>query len=285
MARTVNEIKNEMTTRFVSDVTIISKYGLTPGQTFEQQFSIVSLENILFSLISFVLFIHENIVETNALNSRPHTIRWYKDQALNFLYGLDLTWQDGQFNYDLTGVTDAEDRKIIDRCAVLESNDGELVIKVAKDNGGVIEPLGSDELLKFRAYMNLIKDAGNRLRIINDNADLLKLNLTVYVNPLIIDLDTGKLLTTDADVYPVKDAISSYLGNLEFNGAFVKSFLQDAIQQATGIELPIINSVEWKYAGFSFVAIGEVKIPEAGYFKVEESDLTITYLEYDLANI
>lgn len=274
-----------MTTAFITNATIISMYELDVEKTFEQQFSIVSLENIIFSIIAYVIFVHEQIVSTNAENSRPHNVPWYLATAKAFLDGLPLVWQDGQFKYDLTGVTDADERQIIDRCAVLESADGDLVLKIATDNGGVIEPLTSEQFTRFVAYMNLVKDAGNRLRFVNQPADLLKLNLTIYVDPLIIDLTTGKQLNVDGDVHPVKEAINTYLANLEFNGAYVKTYLQDALQKATGVKLPLINSVEWKFAGFSFVTIGEIKIPEAGYFKINEEDLTINYIAYDLATL
>lgn len=284
MARTLLEIKDAITSEYIGKPEIIEKYSLLPGLTFNDQFSLVSFENIMFSIIAFALSIHERIVETNAENSRPHNISWYKTKAMEFRDGLELVWLNGFFSYDLTAVDDAEQRQIIDRCAVLESDSGELVFKVAKDNAGTIEPLSDGELLRFADYMNLIKDAGNQLRIINEPADLLKISLTVYVNVQIIDLVTGKLLNTAEEIYPVKDAIELYLANLDFNGRFVKSFFQDAIQKASGIALPLVDSVEWKYAGFPFVPIEEFKIPEAGYFKILEENLTITYLPYDVEN-
>lgn len=283
MARSTAEIKAIIVSDFISKPEIIAKYSLIPGQTFEQQFSLVSFENILFSIIAFALSFHEKIVEANAENSRPHNVPWYREQAFAFLDGLELVWNGGFFGYDLTGIDDVEDRKIIDRCAVLESNDGELVFKIATNNNGEIEPLSPPQLLRFKEYMNLIKDGGNQLRIINESADLLRVTLTVFVDPLIIDLETGKLLNTDEDVYPVEQAIEMYLENLEFNGAFVKEFFKDAIKTAPGVKLPTLNDVQWKYATFPFAPIPEWKVPEAGYFKIMPEDLTINYAPYDLA--
>ena len=235
-------------------------------------------------IMAYALHIHERIVERNAQNSRPHTIRWYREQCMNFLDGLPLVWKDGQFQYDLTNVQDAENRKIVDRVAVLESENGELVLKVAKDIGGILQPLTPAELVRFKAYVGQIKDAGNRTRFINESADLLAIDLTVYVDPLVIDLQTGQLLSDASGRFPVKDAIRTYLQNLEFNGALVRTFLQDAIQKAEGVRLPIINSVASQYAGFAFVNIVEVRVPESGYFDITDSDLTIQYLPYDVSN-
>lgn len=47
MGRTRIDIKNQITTSFISNEVIKAAYGLTDGQTFEQQFSLVSFENIL----------------------------------------------------------------------------------------------------------------------------------------------------------------------------------------------------------------------------------------------
>lgn len=283
MARDRKTIKKEMTDAFVANASMISLYGFTPGKTFEEEFSEVSLEAILFNIVSYAIYFHEQIVSKNAENSRPHNIPWYQEQAYAFLDGLALVWMDGQFKYNTTGVLDVAERQIVKRCAILESNDGDLVIKVATESAGVIEPLTLPQMDRFKNYMELVKDAGNRLRFINQTADLLQMTLNVYVDIAVVDLATGKLLNTTEDVYPVKDAIANYLANLEFNGAFVKEYLKNEIQKAAGVKLPLIESLEWKYAAFPFEPIGEWKIAEAGYFAILPENLTINYLKYDLA--
>lgn len=287
MARTFTEIQQSILDAKATAIALSPLEVLTTQErvdTAATETSTVSIWRLYVWILAYALWIHEKIVSKNAENSRPHNIPWYKEKALGFLDGLPLVWKDGQFVYDLTGVTDVATRQIIDRVAILESDSGELVFKIATDNAGSIEPISSPQLVRFLAYMQQIKDAGNQLRIINQPADLLKLEVTVYVDPLLIDLTTGALLNTTVPTFPVKDAIADYLANLEFNGAFVKSFLQDSIQKATGVKLPIINLVEWKYSGFPFAPIGEWKIPEAGYFKIEDADLTLNYQAYDLAN-
>ncbi|KFC59806.1 hypothetical protein FEM08_13170 [Flavobacterium gilvum] len=258
-------------------------YGLVPGQTFEQQFSVVSIENIIFSIIAFILSFHEKIVETNANNTRPQNQQNLKQTMLDYHDGLDLVWINGGWQYDLTGVADAEERKIIDRCAVLESDEG-LVFKVATDNAGNLEPVTPAQQIRIEAYIIKKKMPGVPFSLINQTADLIKANLTVYVNPLVIDLPTGKLLSATTDVYPVKDAIQLYLANLEFDGAFVKDFFRTTLKEAEGIELVVINSIQSKFAGFPFIDTGEWRIPDAGYFKLLDENLTITYLPYALAS-
>lgn len=279
MARDRKTIKKELTDAFIADPIVIATYGLTVGLSFEEQFSLTSIENVWFDNMSFGIHNHELIVSQNALNSRPHNLPWYKEKCMDFHDGFELVWLDGQFKYS-DSVTEVS--KIIDRVAVLESNDGELVIKVATDNAGTIEPLSAPQLTRFTNYLSLIKDAGNRIRIINQPADLLRMTLNIHVDVSIIDLSNGKLLNVTEDVYPVEDAINNYLQNLEFNGGFVKEFFKTELQKATGVKLPLIELVEWKYASFDWAEFGEWKVPEAGYFKIEPADLTINYLPYEL---
>lgn len=276
-------IKSEITQQFIADPNIIQLYDLQPGLTYEDQFSVASFEDILFSQLSAALSLHEQIVEENAKNSRPHPVRWYKKQCLNYLDGLSLTWVEDQFfYYDTTNINNVDERRIIKQCSVLESNNGELVIKVAKEVNGQLQPLSTDELNRFKAYVRDIKAAGTRIRFINLPADTLKIALTVYVDINLIDLQTGRLLNTAEEVYPVKDAIQSYLSNLEFNGAFVKEFFRDQIQKAEGVKRPLIDLLQSQYLGFPFQNIEDWEVPNSGYYKADDVNVTIIYLKNDL---
>lgn len=55
MARTITEIKKSMTDRFMSDATILERYGLKAGDSFDAKFSKVSIENILFFTVAAVI--------------------------------------------------------------------------------------------------------------------------------------------------------------------------------------------------------------------------------------
>ncbi|WP_298307288.1 hypothetical protein [Flavobacterium sp.] len=283
MARTKAEIFSIITQDFISKANVIEDYNLVPGQTFEEQFSIASLEYTIFDTIANSIYTHELVVETNVKNSKLQNVDWYKKTALEFLDGLEIIFSDGYFSFNTENITDLDERKIISRCAVSESNDGALVIKVATDNGGVISPLTNAQLDRFINYMNLVKHGGNRLRFINQNSDKLRLTIDAYVDVSIIELSSGKLLNTTSDVYPVKQGIEKYLKNLEFNGAFVPEFLREQLKLEPGVKIPVLTSIEWKYADFDWTNVGDWKVPQAGYFSIDELDLTINYIEYDLA--
>jgi hypothetical protein len=290
MAQTIADIQQQILTAKATALELNALEILTTSEidlSNANSTSKVTIWRLWVWIWAFVFQIHERIVEKNAENSRPHTIRWYREQCLSFLDGLPLVWKDEQFKYDLTNVSDAENRKIIDRCAVLESENGQLVIKIAtftQTTNGILQPVTPQQLVRFAAYIGQIKDAGNRIRIINENGDLLKIDLTVYVDPLIIDLQTGQLLSTNEAVFPVKNAVKDYLQHLEFNGALVRTFLQDSLQKAMGVKLPIINSIASQFSGFPFQNITEIKVPESGYFNINDADLTINYLQYDISN-
>lgn len=284
MARTKAEIREIIKSNFVADGRMIVLYGLTPGQTFDEQFSSASLEMIMIENIVNALFEHEQIVSANAANSRPQNLPNFIQTVLNFHDGLPLVWLDGQFQYDLTEVADPDELKVVSRCAVLESEDGELVVKVATINNGELQPLSNDQATRLLFYLKQMKVPGVKIRLINEQPDLIKTNLNVYVDPLLIDLTTGRQLNIAEEVYPVKDAIKEYLNSLEFNGAFVQNYFENTIQNKDGINLVTIDLLQWKYAGFDFVDFSNFKVPQAGYFKIEDADLTITYLPYVLVN-
>ena len=48
MTRTISDIRREIAAAYIADPTIQHAYKLTAGKTFEEQFSKVSLESILF---------------------------------------------------------------------------------------------------------------------------------------------------------------------------------------------------------------------------------------------
>jgi hypothetical protein len=284
MARTYKSIKLDMTTEFIMNTNIITAYGLVSGKTFEEQFSLVSLENILFSIVAFAIMLHEQIVSKNAENSRAQNQPNFKLAVLDYHDGLPFVWKDGRFQYDLTNVTDAEERKIINRCAVLESDDGELVVKIATDDNGTLKPVTDEQEVRVTTYLSKIKVPGTHIRLINKEADLMKTSLTVYVDPLEIDIVTGKLLSSTLEIYPVKDAIKLYLASLEFNGAFVKDFFRTTLKDAQGIELVVIDQMQTKFDNYPFTDMGEWRIAQAGYFNINDANLTINYLPYVLAN-
>ena len=59
MGRSRKQIKTEITTPFMDNETFAYKYGFSVGASFDAEFSLVSLENILFEIVALAIFIHE----------------------------------------------------------------------------------------------------------------------------------------------------------------------------------------------------------------------------------
>ena len=52
MARTINDIKKQMTDAFMADDAVRESYGFVEGDTFNGKFSSVSIESIIFYIIA-----------------------------------------------------------------------------------------------------------------------------------------------------------------------------------------------------------------------------------------
>ncbi|WP_144893701.1 hypothetical protein [Flavobacterium tiangeerense] len=331
MARTIAEIQNEILNEKDNQSAL---KGLTSS-------SKTSIWRLWVNIVASAIWVHEKIVEKNALVSRPHTLNWYREQALNYIHGAELEWKDGSYQFDTTGFIDdkeIEKAKIIKYCAVSEvdletvlkpnkdvdeifsdyfrNKVGVVFIKVATENNGKISRIDvPNELYAFKEYIAKIKDAGNQVHIISSPGDILELNLTVYVDPMTILIDPKDIevyknlvknpdsnvnhnfnkdngsLILDTSTKPVEEAIKNHLKNIEFNGAFVKTFLVDAIQKAQGVKIPILTKVKTGWATNPSDKPLELKdedvitieyfVPQAGYFDLDQLKINVNYIPYN----
>lgn len=280
MARTIAEIKKDITDRFTAHPSIISLYSLDTTKTFEQQFTVVSIESILFYIVAVSIWTLEVLfdtlrVEINSIidNLKPHTARWYANVAKQFQLGQNLMPDSDR--YDNTGLTSEQiaASRIIAHSAVVNVQK-RLVIKVAKDEGDDLAPLTTIELNAFKDYMFRVKDAGVQTEIISKEADKLTLELKIYFNPLVLN-STGGRLDAASDT-PVADAVRTFLKNLPFNGLFVQAFLVDALQRVDGVVVPVIERAKYKYNDQEG-DIGAIYQPYAGYMRISDADLVIRY--------
>lgn len=221
---------------------------------------------------------HKKEVSEALSELKPHTARWYRNKALAFQYGFDLLEDSDKFS-PLTpeGGTYSEDEinnsKIVKYSAVTESEtESRLIVKIATEQGGELQPISQGQKASFEAYMNEIKDAGVKITTINYLPDILKLQMKIYRDPLVLDENGMSILTGEK---PVEKAIKEYLKNLPFNGELVLAHLVDALQQVEGVKIPHIILAESKWIDAGTNGYGnyqpiEVKtIPISGYFKIE----------------
>lgn len=284
MARSKTEIKQQMTESFISNEWIVNMYGIDPDQSFENQFSLVSFENILFELLAISYFILETLFDAHksevsaALSElKPHTARWYRNKALAFQYGFALVAETDIFNN--AGKTDEEvqNSKIIKYSAVTEAQtESRLIIKIATEKDAELQPISDEQKTAFDAYIQEIKDAGVKITVINYLPDVLELKMQIYYDPLVLTSDGTSIQTAKK---PVEIALKEFLKELPFNGELILQSLVDRLQTTEGVKIVNITGAASKWidpdlGGYGdFENIGISKIPVSGYFKIENFNI------------
>lgn len=288
MARTITEIYDAMAAEKASLATLSA---LQPDLDTSQQLlddlatpSRVARWRLLLWVCAFAIWVHETLfdahraeVDALILAKEPGTTRWYADVAKRFQYGYDLAWDGTKYVY----ATNDEAARIVQRSACIESP-GTLktLIKVAKlDGDGLPTPLATAELEAFEAYIDQVKVAGTDTQVLSLEADRLRIRYTVYYDPLVLDA-TGGLLV-DAAVRPVDEAITAYIQDLPFNGTLVLSKLTDAVQNAQGVDDPVLTLAEATYGTLPFAPIADRYVARAGHMAIDPAfplETEITYL-------
>ncbi|MDR1116211.1 MAG: hypothetical protein LBL33_08735 [Tannerella sp.] len=282
---TIAEIKQVMTDAFISNPDVIEKYGLEAGKTFDEQFSAVSIESILFFdmatavWLSFQMFEqHKADVSEMLAGNRVHTNRWYAMKALSFRYGQSLIPDTD--TYDSAGLTgeQIEASHVVKFAAAVQPRDKSvLYLNVATEVNGKKQPLSGAQLTALTAYFNEISDAGVRYAIINAPADRMRLELDIYYNPLLLD-DEGRRLDGSGDTV-IQDTVRSHIGSLPFNGMYTNQALVDALQNVDGVEQAELKGAYSKYGAYAdFRAIDGRSIPHAGYYDIDDANLILNFI-------
>jgi len=288
MARTIQQIKTELTTAFMADTTLAENYGFTPGAAFDSTFSKVSIENLLLYIVAAAIWTHERLfdahrqeVENTIAQLKPHTLRWYVSKVKQFRQGQPLI--EGTDQYDDGNYTDDQiaAMQVVHFAAATEAATT-IYIKVATSNGTNKQPLTAEQLNGLEAYIAEVKDAGVRVDIINESAYHLQLSLVIYYDPMVLNAQGMNIHTGE---YPVNDAIRSYIENLPFNGEYSNTALTDVLQQVEGVHIPEINASAESATGvqtdFDANPIDVKSIPHSGYYVFEPANITIDYRPYE----
>ena len=278
MARMIEQINNEIIKAKESEpalagLTSTSKVAIWRLWAYITAFVIWTLEKIFDE--------HKKEVSEALSEQKPHTARWYRNKALAFQYGFDLHSETDLFDNTGKSKEEIENSKIIKYSAVTEVEiESRLIVKIATEQGGELQPISQAQKASFDAYINEIRDAGVRITTINYLPDILKLQMKIYRDPLVLDENGQSILTGEK---PVEKAIKEYFKKLPFNGELVLAHLVDALQQVEGVKIPHIILAESKWIDAETNGYGnfqpiEVKtIPISGYFKIENFD-NINYI-------
>jgi len=282
MARALTDIITELKTNFVSNLTLQACYGLTPGNTFDDEFSKVSFENVLIGIVAFSIWTLEKIFDDQRvwMENRAETIKtgnlyWYEQRALEFQLGDALVFLDGIYQYNPV----IEANRVVNLASATESGVN-VILKTAKyDVANNIIPLTNTELTALMLYMKKRRFAGCSLTVASRPADELKIYYKVYYDPLVLAAD-GSLLT-DSSIFPVEDSINEYSKGIVFDGVFDCTQLTDSLQKTQGVVNPVFQNASAKFGLGSYVPIIDYYNPNAGYLKIDPAyplNTTITYI-------
>lgn len=282
----IADFKKLMTDLYISNETVKEKYDLTDGLTFDEQFSSVSLESIIFSNVATSMFVMQELFEqfktdvALSINEQaPGTANWYAYKAMLFQFGQDLVAETDY--YDNTGLTDEQiaARRIVKYAAAVESKDNSILyLKVASgDDDGNRNPLSSTQLTAFKKYISDVQYAGVRIQIINDNPDDMRLSIDIYYDPLVLN-ELGERLDGESTT-PIQGAIRNYLKNLPFNGTYSNQGLVDVLQAVDGVHIAEIKYSGSRYGIYTqFAEINAREVAHAGYYQVTDANLTLNFI-------
>lgn len=282
MARTIEEIKADMTANFVKQRAVISAYGLDGKKTFDQQFSRVSIESILFYVFAAALWTLEKLFDLHTAEVKerieqlePHTLRWYVNKTKAFMYGHKLVADTDYYDTSNVSDMDIEAAKVVKYAVASESNTV-VYIKVAGEKEGKPSLLTESQLSALNSYINTIKDAGVSVQIRNEQADLMRISLVVYYDPTLLSADGVSLVSNDK---PVDDAVRSVITNLPFNGVYRNTDLLAALQTIPSVEVVDIADVKVKARNAeTWNDVVGFDRPYSGYYEIES--LEVEYKQY-----
>lgn len=290
MARQISEIKNEMTSNFVNQPVIIERYGLDPEKGFDEQFSRVSLESMLFYVVSVSIWVleklfdrHREEVNRDIDNFKPHSLRWYVNKAKQFRVGEQLLPDSDKYSdigpYGVPYTPDQIETMQVVKYAAANELTGVVYLKIAGGDEKERKPLSDDHKNGVEEYMAEIKDAGVRLVVWSKSADVMRVNLTVHYNPMILNGE-GSSLTSGGN--PVIDCIKKYLATLPFNGEHRNVSLVDELQKVPGVVIPELYEVNTRFSGEErYKTVDTKETPYSGYYDFDEKGSQINYVSYE----
>ncbi len=272
MARSIDTIFNQMVTQKQS----------TPALSTLTSSSSTAIWRLLLYVVAYCIHIHERLWDTykeevNAAIEQmlPHRPKWYRDKALAFMS--DKTLVADTDYYDTSDMTEEEiaAAQVVKHATANENEQSSLlVIKVAGEDSttGKRAPISAAEQTQLTAYLQAIKDAGVRISLVNESADLFRCTVDIYYDP-----------TKDPNTvqYDCENAICDYVENLPFNGEYSNMALIDALQAIDGVRIAELQSAESTPAATAaFASINAYVVPAAGYFTVDNA--TLNMIAYNL---
>lgn len=203
---------------------------------------------------------HKAEIEARLAQNIFGSAEWFILKVKEFQLGDDLVRDD---NGALGYAQIATEKRIVTQASI--STGANAVIKVAKTDGasGTPTQLSATELAALRGYVDRLQPPGAYILVNSLPADVVKLGVEVYYNPL---LDVTSLSTQ------IEQAIKTYFFNLPFSGKILRSKVVDVIQAIEGIADVVVTQFEAKTSGGTYEPVERLYIPASGYVKIDESN-------------
>ena len=273
MARTIQQISDTIISRIQSEpllagLTSTSKTAIWRVFVYCVAYGVWILETLFDT--------HKAEIDTAIANQKKGSPLWYRNMALAFQFGFDLVPDKDYFDNANYTQEQIDASKIIKYAAYGESQvESRLIIKIATENSdGVLSPINDIQKTAFDSYFKEFNYAGVKYTIINYAPDRLKLNLTIKVDPKVIDMSGTKILMSAIDVgsKPVEEALKQFMKELPFDGKLVLNALVDKLQKIQGVVNPVLDSASTSWIDVSAGGYGSLQdvydevLPVSGYF-------------------
>lgn len=276
--RSIQQIKANMEAAFMANTTLAKAYGFEPGDDFGSRFGQASIENLLLYIVACAMHLTEQLVALHTTQVQqalddmmPHSLKWYRHKALQFVKDLPLPADSD--TYDTSQLTEAEllARRVVKYAAVTETrSNSTLNLKVAtQDSSGCLCPLDTGTENQLYNYMREVKDAGVHIYIINLPPEGLYLTADVYYSPL---------ASADAVEEDCRQAVAAYVSALPFNGEYTNLGVLDAMRKVQGVVLVDIKQASAMNSD-GLQAIDARYRPLPGYMQPAEINLNL--IAYD----
>lgn len=224
---------------------------------------------------------HKAEMEELLRTQKNHKAADVRRRLLNFQLGFSLIPETDEWNNAGHTSEEIADSKIIKYAAVTDNMlQKGVVCKIATEEDGKLTPIDQNDVDAVLDYIREIKPAGVPYRIVNFPPDLLTLHIRIFRDPLILDQNGMNRLTGGETV---KEALQEFMKELPFNGKLILQSLTDKLQDVDGVKIAHIDYAASKWVNGdtqnygNYIGIDVKKIPESGYFEIENFD-DITYL-------
>jgi|SRR6185437_6430467 len=265
MADTIQEIEDEIDAQITAAPELVNLNST----------SNIALYKIYRSCIAFILNLYQRqqddyqaAIETVVEQKQFGTDPWWQQTMLAYQHGDLLQFINNVFQYAAIDPT----KQVINLCSVSGSG-GIATLKCASLVGGVPQQLTDDQIAGAQSYAYEQRPCGINPVVQSFPADKLKIYLTIYYNAQ-GDLPTIKGL--------VEAAITTYLGQIDFNGTLYINKMIDAIQAIPEIidDQVFVVQLLAKPSTTGYSNVVSSYQAEAGYFIIDPdfqlSD-TLTY--------